>query len=60
MGQKQNKKRKDRSNRTRTNNKRADRKVASNDSPEMPDRGETRPEVPSLSQKEKEREAERD
>ena len=29
------------SNRTRQNNKRADRKVESNDSPEIPDREET-------------------
>ena len=36
------KKRTDRkSNRTRQKNKRADSKVASNDSPEIPDRGET-------------------
>ena len=36
------------SDRTRQNNKRADRKVESNDSPGIPDRGETS-EVPGLS-----------
>ena len=42
------KKRKDRkSNRTRQKNKRADSKVASNDSPEIPDRGETS-DIPGL------------
>ena len=30
------------SNRTRQNNKRADRKMESNDSPEIPDKGETK------------------
>ena len=36
-----------RSNRTRSNNKSADRKMESNDSPEIPDRGETS-ETPGL------------
>ena len=35
------------SNRNRQNNKRADRKMESNDSPEVPDRAET-PEEPDL------------
>ena len=46
MGQNQ-KKGENRSNRTRQNNKRADRKVESNDSPEIPDRAKTS-EVPGL------------
>ena len=33
------------SNRTRQNNKRADRKIELNDSPEIPDRGETSEEL---------------
>ena len=41
MGQKQKNPEGSKSNRTRQNNKRADRKVESNDSPEIPDRGET-------------------
>ena len=36
-----------RSNRTRQKNKRGDRKVESNDSPEIPDRGETS-DIPGL------------
>ena len=41
MGQKQNHVEDRMSNRTRQNNKGADRKMESNDSPEIPDRGET-------------------
>ena len=48
MDQQAEKKKKDRqSNRTRQKNKRGDSKVESNDSPEIPDRGET-PDTPGL------------
>ena len=45
-------------NRTRQKNKRGDSKVESNDSPEIPDRGETSdiPGLPSGGEREKERE----
>ena len=47
MGQKQKKREYRRSNRTRQNNKRADRKMESNDSPVVPDRGEEIRRVPA-------------
>ena len=48
MGSRQKKKKEDRkSNRTRQKNKRGDSKVESNDSPEIPDRGETS-DIPGL------------
>ena len=48
LGQKQTSEKTEGPNRTKQNNKRADRKMESNDSPEIPDRGEDRRRVAFL------------